>query len=137
MRRDFLPPSMQWLIRDKGQRDFSLADFEMAWTSQHKAARIITYGRGKAVRDGKVHPTQKPVEVMRWCIDMLPKEVRTICDPFAGSGTTGVAAIMMGKSFVGIEREEAYFDIACKRLSEARKQPDMLVAMDRKPEVLL
>ncbi|HMT13119.1 MAG TPA: hypothetical protein PKE19_00075, partial [Aestuariivirga sp.] len=52
---DFLPPSMRWLIWDKGQRDFSLADFEMAWTSQQKAARAFDYPRALALKDGKQH----------------------------------------------------------------------------------
>lgn len=58
---DLLPPTMQWLVWDKGQRDFSLADCEFAWSSQQKAARIFNYARGKAVLDGKEHPTQKPI----------------------------------------------------------------------------
>jgi site-specific DNA-methyltransferase (adenine-specific) len=61
---DVLPPSMRWLVWDKGQRDFSLADVELAWTSQNKAARAFTYSRGKAILDGKQHPTQKPVALM-------------------------------------------------------------------------
>jgi DNA modification methylase len=124
---DYLPPSMQWLVWDKGQRDFSLADFEMAWSSQNKAARIIDYPRAKALQDGKEHPTQKPIEVMKWCIEQLPANVKTICDPFMGSGTTGVAAVKLGKSFIGIEREPSYFDIACRRIEQAYKQPDMFI----------
>lgn len=120
---DYLPPSMQWLIWDKGQREFSLADFEMAWSSQNRAARIINFPRAKALQDGKEHPTQKPIEVMRWCISQLPKAVRTILDPFMGSGTTGVAATDLGKQFSGIERDLKYFDIACRRIEEAYKQP--------------
>jgi DNA modification methylase len=115
---DFLPPSMQWLIWDKGQRDFSLADFEMAWSSQNKAARIFTYPRSAALKDGKEHPTQKPIDLMKWCIDLLPAP-DTIFDPFMGSGTTGVAAIQMGKKFIGVEREEKYFEIALRRITEA------------------
>lgn len=124
---DYLPPSMQWLIWDKGQRDFSLADFEMAWSSQNKAARIINFPRAKALQDGKEHPTQKPLEVMKWCLDMLPADVNTILDPFMGSGTTGVACVKLGKSFIGIEREPSYFDIACRRIEQAYKQPDMFI----------
>jgi DNA modification methylase len=115
---DFLPPSMQWLIWDKGQRDFSLADFEIAWSSQNKAARIFTYPRSAALKDGKEHPTQKPIDLMKWCIDLLPAP-DTIFDPFMGSGTTGVAAIQMGKKFIGVEREEKYFEIALRRITEA------------------
>ena len=66
---DLLPPSQKWMVWDKGQRDFSLADGEMAWTSYDKAMRIFTYSRGAALQDGKQHPTQKPEALMRWCLD--------------------------------------------------------------------
>ncbi len=125
---DYLRPSMQWLMWDKGQREFSLADCELAWSSQNKAARAFTFSRGKALLDGKEHPTQKPIEVMAWCIDQLPKTVSTILDPFMGSGTTGVAAVKRGKRFTGIEREAKYFDIACRRIEAAIKAPDMFVS---------
>src|SRR5690606_31081311 len=82
---DLLPPTMQWLVWDKGQRDFSLADCEFAWSSQRRAARIFDYPRALALQDGKVHPTQKPVALMKWCIDQLPK-ADTILDCFLGSG---------------------------------------------------
>ena len=123
---DLLPPSMRWLCWDKGQRDFTLADFELAWTSQHRAARAFDYPRGKAAQDGKVHPTQKPVALMEWCLGFLPNAI-TILDPFMGSGTTGVACVKLGRKFTGIELEPRYFDIACKRIEEAYKQPDMFV----------
>lgn len=64
---------------------------------------------------------------MKWCISFLSSGVDTILDPFMGSGTTGVACAKMGRKFIGIEREEKYFDIACKRIEEAYKQPDMFV----------
>ena len=125
---DFLPPSMHWLMWDKGQREFSLADFEMAWSSQNRAARAITYPRALALQDGKEHPTQKPIEVMKWCIDQLPADVGTILDPFMGSGTTGVAAVKKGKAFYGIEREPKYFDIAVRRISDALARPDLFIS---------
>lgn len=131
---DFLPPTMQWLVWDKGQRDFSLADCEFAWSSQNKAARIFNYARGKALQDGKEHPTQKPIALMKWCIEHLPKDCETILDPFMGSGTTGVACVKLGRSFIGIEREAKYFDIACKRIEDAYKQPDMFIAPAPQPK---
>jgi DNA modification methylase len=131
---DLLPPSMQWFIWDKGQRDFSLADFEMAWSSQQKAARIIDYPRGRALLDGKEHPTQKPVEVMRYCINALPAKSRTIVDPFMGSGTTGMAALSLGRQFTGIEVNPTYFDIACRRVESAHKSPDMFAQVERRAE---
>jgi DNA modification methylase len=105
---DFLPPTMQWLVWDRGQRDFSLADCEFAWSSQNKAARIFDYARAKALADGKTHPTQKPIQMMKWCLTFLQK-AQTILDPFMGSGTTGVAAVQMGRDFIGVEREPEVF----------------------------
>lgn len=128
---DYLPPTMQWLVWDKGQRDFSLADCEFAWSSQNRAARIFDYARGKALQDGKEHPTQKPIELMKWCLGMVPK-ASLILDPFMGSGTTGVACVKMGRKFIGIELDEKYFNIACKRIEEAFRQPDMFVEMPEK-----
>ena len=123
---DLLPVSMGWLVWDKGQRNFSLADCELAWTSENRAARVLTYARASALADGKEHPTQKPVAVMRWCIEQAkvpPGGV--ILDPYMGSGSTGVAAMQMRHPFIGIEIEERYFDIACRRIEEAQRQGDM------------
>ena len=119
---DLLKPSMQWLSWDKGQDGFSLADFELAWTNQNKASRRINYSRALALKDIKQHPTQKPLAVMRWCVELCKPDPQTILDPFMGSGTTGVAAIQLGRSFIGIEREPKYFDIACKRIEQAVAQ---------------
>ena len=127
---DLLPPSMRWLVWDKGQRDFSLADFEMAWTSQQKAARAFDYPRALALKDGKQHPTQKPLALMEWCLGFLP-EAKTILDPFMGSGTTLVACQRMGRQGTGLELDPDYFAIACKRVDEAARQPDLLIPETR------
>ena len=132
---DYLPPTMQWLVWDKGQRGFSLADGEFAWSSQQAAARIFNYSRAEALKDGKQHPTQKPVALMLWCIDKTKGNV--VLDPFMGSGTTGVAAIQMGRKFIGIEREPKYFDIACKRIEQATKQEDMFIPKMQQEQVSL
>ena len=130
---DLLPPSMRWLVWDKGQRNFSLADCEFAWSSQQAAARVLTLPRSEALQDGKEHPTQKPIEVMEWAISQLPMPSDTILDPFMGSGTTGVAAVKLGRRFIGIEIEERYFDIACRRIEEASKQADLFIEPAPKP----
>lgn len=122
---DLLPPSMRWLVWDKGQTDFSLADCEFAWSSQHGAARRLTLPRSEALKDGKEHPTQKPVRLMVWCLEKHPS-AQTVCDPFMGTGTTGVACMQRGLRFVGIERERAYFDIACRRIEQAQAQGTLL-----------
>lgn len=69
---DQLAPGTKWLIWDKGQTDFSLADCELAWCSFDGAIRRLMVPRSVALRDGKEHPTQKSLDVMRWCITQLP-----------------------------------------------------------------
>ena len=111
---DYLPPSMGWLVWDKGQRKFSLADCELAWRSERKAARVLTLSRAKALQDGKQHPTQKPVGLMSWCIEQA-NEPKTIYDPFLGSGTTLIAAEQLGRKCYGMEISPAYCDVIVKR----------------------
>lgn len=124
---DVCAPGTKWLIWDKGQSEFSLADAELAWCSWKGAIRRIHYSRSAALQDGKVHQTQKPVAVMEWCVEQLPSRTGTILDPFMGSGTTGVACARLGRRFIGVEIEEKYFSIACKRIEEAQRQADLFV----------
>jgi DNA modification methylase len=134
-----LPPSSCWLVWDKlNTGDF--ADCELAWTNLPKAVRRLRYlwngmirANGEARGD---HPTQKPIGVMTWCIQQLPADAHTILDPFMGSGTTGVACIKLGRRFIGIEMEPKYFDIACRRIEEAWKQPRLFEEPKRKPTQL-
>ena len=130
---DLLPPTMQWRIWDKCQRDFSLADFEVAWSSQNQAGRIFDYSRPEALRDGREHPTQKPIALMEWCLDRAPK-AKSILDPFMGSGTTGVACVNLGRKFIGIEREPKYYDIARRRINEAISRPRLPFEEPIKPK---
>lgn len=84
---------------------------------------------------GKVdHPTQKPLELMKWNVDLLTNCGDTVLDPFMGSGTTGCAAIMRGRDFIGVEREPKYFDIACRRIEEAQKQADLFIEQPAAPK---
>jgi site-specific DNA-methyltransferase (adenine-specific) len=75
--------------------------------------------------NGQVHPTQKPLEVMEFVCRRAPAGI--ILDPFMGSGTTGVAAVKLGRKFIGIEIEPKYFDIARKRIQAALDAPDMFI----------
>ncbi len=75
------------------------------------------------------HPTEKPLLLVKAWVKDFTDEGETILDPFMGSGTTGVACVTMGRRFIGIERERKYFEIACKRISEARRQSDLFVAL--------
>lgn len=126
------PPSMGWLFWDKGQR-ISQSDGELAFTNMQKALRVFTLNRAAIAQDGAVHPTQKPLALMKWCIEQAGHP-ETILDPFMGSGTTGVAAIQLGRKFIGIEREPKYFDIAVKRIEQAVAQ-GQLFAPERPAQV--
>ena len=133
-----LPATRCYLVWDKlnGGNDF--ADCELAWTNLNKSVRRIQWLWNGMIRKGQEerhHPTQKPVGVMEWCLTHLPDDCRTVLDPFMGSGTTGIACVKAGLSFTGIERDERYFDIACKRVEDAYKQPDLFIAQPApKPE---
>jgi len=72
------------------------------------------------------HPCPKPIQWAKEVIGYF--EAETILDPFMGSGTTGVAAVQMGRKFIGIEREPKYFDIACKRIEQAQRQGDLFIS---------
>lgn len=84
-------------------------------------------------RDESKHPTEKPVELMELWIGNSSQKEDTILDPFMGSGTTGVACVNLGRKFIGIELDPDYFEIACKRISEAYKQPRLFADPPPKP----
>lgn len=84
-------------------------------------------------REERFHPTQKPLGVMEWALGLAPASARVL-DPWMGSGTTGVACAKTGRAFVGIEREGRYFDVACRRISDAYAAPDMFVERPTPPK---
>lgn len=126
---DLLPPTGKWLVWDKGQR-INQSDGELAWTNADGALRICTMNRVEIMTDGAEHPTQKPVRLMAWCIHQAGNP-QSILDPFMGSGSTGVAAVSLGRSFIGIERDPTYFGIACQRIDNAQRQESLLDDYDR------
>jgi len=79
------------------------------------------------------HPCAKPIAAMKWAVNRGSLEGATILDPFMGSGTTGVACTQLGRRFIGIEIEPKYFDIACRRIEEAWKQPRLFDEPKAKP----
>lgn len=131
---DKLPMKEGWLTWCKRpiEMDFSndnrsYATTELAWRDWGKAkfyVQVWDGGMRAGVSENRefCHPSQKPVELMRWCVNLLPNDCEIILDPFMGSGTTGVAAVQMGRKFIGIEREPKYFDIACQRIDAAQRQ---------------
>jgi len=110
-----MAPSRCWLSWEKTSRMDTLADFELAWTSMDRPCKAKKEDRNP---DGKrVHPTQKPLSIMQWCLSFAP-DAQTVLDPFMGSGTTLVAAKLEGRQAVGIEINERYCEIAAERLRQ-------------------
>lgn len=116
-----LPASRGWLSWQKPDAPPSMAHFELAWTNLDQNARQISFPLGAFNSERSGHPTQKPEAVMRWCLAEVGSP-DLILDPFMGSGTTGVAAMQLGKQFIGIEINPAYFAMACKRIEAAQAQ---------------
>ena len=79
------------------------------------------------------HPCPKPLRAWKWLLGKVSQVGETALDPFMGSGTTGVACVKLGRKFIGIEIDPKYFDIACKRIEEAMRQPDMFIEKQRTP----
>jgi site-specific DNA-methyltransferase (adenine-specific) len=125
-----LPDSSCWLVWDKrrGTTRNDFADCEIAWTNQKLVARVLPHMWNGMLKDSergipRVHPTQKPVAVMAWCMDeMNIPQGATVLDPYMGSGTTGVACIRTGRRFIGMEKDQRCFDVARKRLEDELMQ---------------
>ena len=118
-----VPPSRCWLIWAKRDNMPTMSDFEMAWTNLDRNSKEFSHPRSGFDR---AHQTGKPVVLMEWCLGFLPA-AETILDPFMGSGTTLVACAKLGRKGIGIELDPDYFDIACKRVEEAYRQPDLFI----------
>lgn len=125
-----VPPARGWLVWDKDNGSNDYADCELAYTNIDMAVRLLKYTwHGMRQQDMKnkerrLHPTQKPVPVMAWCLSFVP-QARTVLDPFAGSGTTGVACKRLRRHCTLIERDLDYCRIAAKRLAEAQPMMDL------------
>lgn len=113
-----LPPGRGWLAWYKPDAPPSMGHFELAWTSRDENMRQLAVTIGETNAERVDHPTQKPMRLMRWCLGFYP-DAELILDPFMGSGTTGVAALQLGRRFIGIERKPEYFELALKRIRAA------------------
>lgn len=127
-----------WIKRNDDAFGSFLSDAEIAWMSKGRGVYCRRDLSNNAIALERVHPTQKPVGLMQWCLGFVPK-AQTILDPFMGSGTTGVACAKLGRRFTGIEIDPGYFDIACRRIAAALKEPDLFVEPPKpsKQDILL
>jgi len=129
-----LPHSGAWIVWDKldgleSKRPFGFndnSDCELIWTNKGKAARIIRHRwmgamKGSEHREKRVHPTQKPIALLRTIVLNYTEYGDTILDPYMGSGSTGVACIQTGRKFVGVEIDPHYYKSAVRRIEKAEK----------------
>lgn len=112
-----LGPTFGYLVWDKQIDGLNFGEVEFCWTNLRFAPRVFRW-RAVGVDGGKVHPTQKPVALMKWCLCQIAAEFGSVLDPYMGSGTTLFAAKAHGNQAIGIEIEEKYCEIAAKRLSQ-------------------
>jgi len=117
-----------WLKRLDGAFGTFLSDADLAWMKGGCGVYCFRdqslYGQTK----NKLHPTQKPLPLMKWCMEKVSNPGDTILDPFMGSGTTGVACVQTGRNFIGIEIDPDYYAIAERRIKEAQMQPTLFDA---------
>jgi len=123
----YLKPSMGWIIWDKGQRDFTLADGEMAWTSFNKAMRIFEFSRASCIKSNntmieKFHPTAKPFELYKWLLYKYAQQGNKILDTHLGSGSIAIACHDYGFDLTACELDKEYFDKAMQRINNHTAQ---------------
>jgi site-specific DNA-methyltransferase (adenine-specific)/modification methylase len=121
-----LPPSPTWIVWDKrdGTTADDNADCELIWSNVGGPARLYRHlwrGMIKASErdERRVHPTQKPVALMRWILDKWSKPGDLILDPYMGSGPIARACADLGRRYIGIEIDQKYVDVAVRRLQQA------------------
>ena len=118
---EFLPPSMGWVFWDKGQ-DLTMSDGELAFTSFERALRRVIINRAEIIKDGSIHPTQKPVKLYKWLLDNYAKEGDKILDTHLGSGSIAIACYDMGFDLEAYEIDTDYYNAAVKRLEQHKAQ---------------
>lgn len=115
-------PTKNWLFWDKLNPNLSFAEGELAWSSTGTGVRIYKH---YSANENKIHPTQKPVPLFKWCLVNYSKPGDLILDPMCGSGTTALACYTLGRRYICIDKEYDYVDAANKRLDEYQLQQDM------------
>lgn len=117
--------ALVWVKKPNSMIGSFLSDAEIAWQNGGRGCYVLQHAwmgsyRESEERTIRIHPNQKPVRVMEWCIARLGLPAgSTICDPYMGSGSVGVACARLGYQFIGIELDPGYFDKAWRRVANA------------------
>lgn len=119
----FLPPTKAWIFWYKGQRDLTMSDGEMAWTSFASVTRQIELNRVELLKQNTIHPTEKPFRLYQWLLKNYAKPNNKILDTHLGSGSSRIAAYKMGYDFWSYEVDKDYFEAQEKRFKDAIAEP--------------
>lgn len=111
-----------WIVWDKGQDGLTMSDCEIAYSTFNIPTRIFRMNRVELLKDGTIHPTQKPLRLFQRCVAEYSNENDLVLDCFSGSGTTAIACHRLKRRFICIEKDKDYYEASVKRLEDERKQ---------------
>ena len=120
--------SKGWIVWDKGQHGLTMSDCELAYSSFNTPTRVVVINRVELLKDGTIHPTQKPVKLYEWLLQNYAKQGDRILDTHLGSGSSAIAAHYGGFDFVGCELDTDYFNAAKQRFERETAQLAMFGA---------
>jgi len=115
---EFLNPTKAWIFWYKGQRDLTMSDGEMAWTSFNTVTRQIEINRAELIKQNTFHPTEKPYKLYKWILNKYAQKGDKILDTHLGSGSSRIAAYDLGFEFTGFELDKDYFEASEKRFQQ-------------------
>jgi len=111
-----------WVVWYKGQEGLTMSDAELAYSSFDCATRVVKINRVELLKDGTIHPTQKPIKLYKWLLENYTNENDLILDTHLGSGSIAIACHQMKRKLIGYEIDAEYFQKACKRFEEQTRQ---------------
>jgi site-specific DNA-methyltransferase (adenine-specific) len=117
-----LKPTKGWIVWDKGQHGLTMSDCELAYSSFNCPTRVKVLNRCELLKDGTIHPTQKPIALYKWLLKNYAKPGDKILDTHVGSASSLIACYDMGFEYIGFELDEDYFNAATKRLNDFKAQ---------------
>jgi site-specific DNA-methyltransferase (adenine-specific) len=119
--------TMGWIVWFKGQIGLTMSDCELAYSSFHKATRVININRVDLLKQNTIHPTEKPIRLYQWLLDNYAKEGYTILDTHLGSGSIAIACHNLGYDLTGYEIDKEYFEAAQKRINIHKQQKRLFI----------
>ncbi|MCB0539836.1 MAG: site-specific DNA-methyltransferase [Bacteroidetes bacterium] len=127
-------PTKGWVVWYKGQEGLTMSDAELAFSSFDSATRVVKINRVELLKEGTIHPTQKPVKLYKWLLNEYAETGDKILDTHLGSGSSRIAAEKAGLHFVGFEIDEEYFNASIERFENHVKQPRLQLEVRELPE---